>query len=261
MFSSSNKLPILLLLLGILIIFIIYNLQPVTLVFLGIQFPLKLPVALWMLLFLISGAFTSLCLQVLNFSPRKTAPKVIYRDKPQAYSPKPPQRETSPEREPTPIEFPSNDSTATSTPSPDLTSATPPKEESQEQQDYKRSPADSAAQFIWEPGEKVTDEKRDRKEEEDWNIEEAPRESTRISSFDRSLNKEDKSNVFETQQQPKTVSRSGSIYSYTYKEPKDTGVGKSEKVYDAEYRVIRPPHRDLPHEPIEDDEDDEDWIG
>jgi uncharacterized integral membrane protein len=48
---------------------------------------------------------------------------------------------------------------------------------------------------------------------------------------------------FEAKQEPKSSYRSGSIYSYSYREPRDSGVGKAEGVYDAEYRVIIPPHR------------------
>ena len=59
---------------------------------------------------------------------------------------------------------------------------------------------------------------------------------------------------YEARQEPKTTSRSGSVYSYSYKEPNDSGVGKAEPVIDkpvvdADYRVIVPPHRSLDEEP------------
>jgi len=44
-------------------------------------------------------------------------------------------------------------------------------------------------------------------------------------------------------------SRSDSSYSYSGRDPQDIGVGKSEKVVDADYRVIVPPYRPL-DEPI-----------
>ena len=47
---------------------------------------------------------------------------------------------------------------------------------------------------------------------------------------------------FEVQQQPTTGTRSGSTYSYIYREP---GEPKKPDVVDAEYRVIRPPARKL----------------
>lgn len=54
------------------------------------------------------------------------------------------------------------------------------------------------------------------------------------------------SSTYETEQAPTTSSKTGSVYSYSYKEPKNSGVGKTESVYDAEYRVITPPYRGEP---------------
>nr|WP_290221996.1 LapA family protein [Trichocoleus desertorum] len=66
---------------------------------------------------------------------------------------------------------------------------------------------------------------------------------------------------YEVPQEPTSSYRSGSSYSYSYKEPNTSGVGRSESVYDADYRVIIPPPQPL-EEPEEDDygfEDDEDF--
>lgn len=59
----------------------------------------------------------------------------------------------------------------------------------------------------------------------------------------------------ETRQQPKTDTPSG-VYSYSYREQskKQDGVGKADAIYDANYRVIRPPNQ-----PVQSDDDDEDW--
>ena len=46
---------------------------------------------------------------------------------------------------------------------------------------------------------------------------------------------------FEADQSPKSESWSGSVYSYGYRDPENTGVGKTESIYDAEFRVIVPP--------------------
>lgn len=46
---------------------------------------------------------------------------------------------------------------------------------------------------------------------------------------------------YEVPQEPQASSQSGSVYSYSYREPTDSGVGKTESVYDADYRVIVPP--------------------
>jgi uncharacterized integral membrane protein len=71
---------------------------------------------------------------------------------------------------------------------------------------------------------------------------------------------------YEFPQQPKTQSWSGSVYSFGYREPQDTGVGKTESVYDANFRVITPPYTPPPgfnldqqNSNINDDDDDEDW--
>lgn len=60
---------------------------------------------------------------------------------------------------------------------------------------------------------------------------------------------------YERPQTPKTVSQSGSVYSYGYRDPKNTGVGKTESVYDADYRVIIPPYQSQ----TTDTEEDDDW--
>jgi uncharacterized integral membrane protein len=50
---------------------------------------------------------------------------------------------------------------------------------------------------------------------------------------------------YEAKQEPTSGYHSGSVYSYSYKNPSDSAVGKTESVYDAEYRVITPPYRPL----------------
>ena len=48
---------------------------------------------------------------------------------------------------------------------------------------------------------------------------------------------------YERTQAPKNTYKSGSVYSYSYKQPKNTGAGKTESIYDADYRVIVPPYK------------------
>ncbi|MCC5634771.1 LapA family protein [Nostoc sp. CHAB 5844] len=62
----------------------------------------------------------------------------------------------------------------------------------------------------------------------------------------------------EERHEPKNSSQSGSTYSYSYREPKNTAVGKTESVYDADYRVIIPPYKQPADEPAN-DADDDDW--
>lgn len=86
--------------------------------------------------------------------------------------------------------------------------------------------------------------------ESDWEDEEEPKPQDTV-----------KSNIYEVRQQPKTATQSGSVYSYSYRESKDSGVGKTDRVYDADYRVITPPYKP----PVEQQDDwtskgdDDDW--
>jgi hypothetical protein len=57
------------------------------------------------------------------------------------------------------------------------------------------------------------------------------------------------------QQAPQKGFQSDSVYSYSSQEPKNTGVGKTESVYDADYRVIIPPYQP----PTTNQTDDDDW--
>ncbi|WP_414586520.1 LapA family protein [Scytonema sp. PCC 10023] len=68
------------------------------------------------------------------------------------------------------------------------------------------------------------------------------------------------SNIYERQQQPKSSSKSDSVYSYSYREPKNSGVGKTESVYDADYRVIIPPYQPpTTHQSETNQAENDDW--
>jgi hypothetical protein len=72
---------------------------------------------------------------------------------------------------------------------------------------------------------------------------------------------------YEPPQQPKNTSQSSSTYSYSYQEPKGSSVGKTESIYDADYRVIIPPYASSPaeaptklqHEGENEQNQDDDW--
>lgn len=69
--------------------------------------------------------------------------------------------------------------------------------------------------------------------------------------------------TYERYQEPKTSYQSGSVYSYSYRDPSNSGVGRTESVYDADYRVITPPQQE-PKKTESDwgqknNSDDEDW--
>lgn len=83
------------------------------------------------------------------------------------------------------------------------------------------------------------------KSDEDWDFDEERPTGTPQS---------DRSN-YEVKQEPKTGSQSGSVYSYGYREQSNSGVGKADAVYDANYRVITPPSQ----KPVEPEDDEEDW--
>ncbi len=72
---------------------------------------------------------------------------------------------------------------------------------------------------------------------------------------------------YEVTQAPQASSWSGSVYSFSYKQPTDSAVGKTESVYDADYKVIKPPVKpiaesedDWEQKPKKTDHDDDDWI-
>ncbi|MCL2932000.1 MAG: hypothetical protein MGG11_06855 [Trichodesmium sp. MAG_R03] len=90
--------------------------------------------------------------------------------------------------------------------------------------------------------------------EQNENIDDWRQEPTRISnSWDSSTKEQDIEDMqqsfiqgsteknYEVEQEPKTESWSGSVYSYGYLEPSGSGVCQNESVYDADYRVITPP--------------------
>lgn len=84
--------------------------------------------------------------------------------------------------------------------------------------------------------------------DDDWHLEENPPEDkTEKSSYPQD------SRSYEVNNEPKSSKRQGSVYSYSYREPESSGVGKSESVYDADYRVLTPPYRSP--NPVEEDED------
>ncbi|AFZ25935.1 hypothetical protein Cylst_3817 [Cylindrospermum stagnale PCC 7417] len=77
---------------------------------------------------------------------------------------------------------------------------------------------------------------------DDWDFEEQPEQAPTDIAEER-------------QRAPKSSSQSGSVYSYSYQEPKNTAVGKTESVYDADYRVIIPPYQP----PTTNQADNDDW--
>ncbi|MBF2064075.1 MAG: LapA family protein [Calothrix sp. C42_A2020_038] len=101
-------------------------------------------------------------------------------------------------------------------------------------------------------------------ESEDWDFEEAPSKTTAPKQDKRDRRESDE--VDERRQHNKAASQPDSSYSYSYREPKNSGVGKTESIYDADYRVIIPPYNPESNRPSpppsstqEESEDDDDW--
>ncbi|KJH71858.1 hypothetical protein [Aliterella atlantica] len=84
---------------------------------------------------------------------------------------------------------------------------------------------------------------------EDWDFEEDDKQSPPQDRVQDSRN-------YEKSSEPKSGYQTGSVYSYNYREPSDSGVGRTESVYDADYRVLTPPYREP--EKVQEQEE-EDW--
>ena len=69
----------------------------------------------------------------------------------------------------------------------------------------------------------------------------------------------------EIREEPKSGDRSASVYSYSAREPKKSVIGRTESVYDAEYRVLTPPYKQQnpsppsPSNRPQSNNDDDDW--
>ncbi|MEA5510891.1 LapA family protein [Crocosphaera sp. UHCC 0190] len=250
------RLIILLLLLVGTGIFIIQNQQPVVLYFLGTEaktalFSLSLPLGLWVVIFAVAGIMTSLLIQLLTRSPEASLRRPS-RQNPTPKSVKSPNRPRPPEPPETPYQRP----------------------------EPKRSDWEMPPNPEWEANTQLD-------EDEEWNIEEPPKERTQPFQPSKTPIIEDQSSEFEMPQTPKTVSREGTIYSYTYRELRDrqdpiaspepesppsppetppTPPPKSEpinEVYDANYRVITPPYQTPPNSlnsDFDENEDEESWV-
>jgi hypothetical protein len=87
-------------------------------------------------------------------------------------------------------------------------------------------------------------------DEDDWDFEEDTGKKQTPSSQNTV-----KDTAYEANTKPKSSYQTGSVYSYSYKEPQGSGVGKTESVYDADYRVITPPYQ----QPNKVKDQEEDW--
>ncbi len=207
------RLILLVAIMGGLALLLAQNWSPVlSLVFLGMQSQ-PLPLAMWILFSTAAGAVTSLLISILFGLSN--------------YFAAPPRRTPST----SPRTSPSGDRSSR-----EETTYRPPREEPTYRYTNPQPPP-STSKTQSRSG-SVDDWETDGIE--DWDFEEKrqqettpPRQNTEVRD----------SNIYERQQEPKDSYRSGSSYSYSYREPKNSGVGKTESVYDADYRVIIPPYQ------------------
>jgi hypothetical protein len=210
------RLILLVTVLGGLMLLLVQNWSPVlSLVFLGMKSK-PIPLAIWILFSTAAGAFTTIFVtSLLNLSNSFAGQ----------------QRRATPSR--------------SSTTSTRATSQTRREEPAPRPSPPPSEPQTESRRTRDEPDDWETDSSTD-----DWDFE---KEEAPTSSPENTQVRD--SNIYERQQEPKSSSKSDSAYSYSYREPKNSGVGKTESVYDADYRVIIPPYQP----PTTDKAEDDDW--
>ena len=185
------------------------NLGVITLVFFGGIMTVKLPLAVWVLLFTLAGIISGLTLQFLySFGRPLAAPKA---SPPIANNPQVP----PPSPRPTYIQD---------------RAASPPGN------DWERDSGD------------------------DWNFDAPPEKPTTIQDreeFPPRVADREPANFVKP---PEDSSRTGSVYSYSYRTAKQTRGEKAEQVYDVNYRIITPPAQDQNEDREVNKGDEEEWI-
>ncbi|MDF5735160.1 MULTISPECIES: LapA family protein [unclassified Nostoc] len=211
------RLILLVAVLGGLTLLLVQNWSPaLSLVFLGVRTQ-PLPLAIWILFSIATGAFTSILIATLfNLSNYFVGRQRRTPDRSTATSPR---------------------AKATRREEPTSRPASPPPPAS------KKEAPSSDVFDDWE-----TNSSKD----DDWNFDEKPEEASTPNPQAQSAKD---STTYERQSEAKSSSQSGSVYSYSYREPKNTAAGKTESIYDADYRVIIPPYQP----PTTNQADDDDW--
>jgi hypothetical protein len=229
----------------------------------------SLPTAAWILLFALAGTITSLLLQFFNALSKPSRTKIVddnyYSDRSESYKPN---NRTSYRQDEASFQssqrrnydevFPRDRTVNRQTTS-----------------SYNSQPADrvysgntTATETAKKNVDRDTRSDWEDRESDDWNVEEPPQQSNPTrESLEQSIREEEsklesESKNYEKPQNPETVNRSGSVYSYKYKESGEAKENKTDRVYDADYRLInppiQPPQQDRQSKPP--DGDDDDWI-
>ncbi|MEH2402581.1 LapA family protein [Nostoc sp.] len=211
------RLILLVAVLGVLTPLLVQNWSPpLSLVFLGVRTQ-PLPLAIWILFSTATGAFTSILIATLfKLSNYFVAGQRQTPDRRSATSPRP---------------------KATQREEPTSRPVSPPPPASKKEQ----------------PTSDVFDDwETNGTKDDDWNFDEKSEEAPTPNP---QAQQPRDSKTYERQSEAKSSSQSGSVYSYNYREPKNTAAGKTESIYDADYRVIIPPYQP----PTTNQADDDDW--
>ncbi|WP_341738424.1 LapA family protein [Microcoleus sp. CAWBG640] len=260
-----------------LTIFALQNVAPVSLVFLGMRSP-AVPLSIWILFSIGTGVVTSLLISgLLAFSnylsqmrgrtSRNSPPRNTFaqdRRTPYSPSPAPRKQEINPDR-------PRGNRETQPTSGYQTEYGTPTAYNAQTFQQDVRPPNSGNATTSAQAGTSIAAD-----DEDDW-VSEPSKIGSQQGDDDWGDEREivDRPPVndvleanprdYEAKQEPKSQSWSGSVYSYGYRDPSKSGVGQTESVYDADYRVIVPP-QGTPIPDIADGEvapnnteDEEDW--
>ncbi len=203
------RLILLVAVLGGLTLLLVQNLSPaIPLVFLGLQTQ-PVPLAIWMLLGAAAGACTSLSISSLvqlssrDFRQQRQTTSYEPKDSFRANKRTPREKESY-QRNPTP----------------------PPASTAQPSEEFENTYDDD-----WDLDRNVND---------DWDFEERQyQETDSPSPYTKIQDDRD----YEDFEEPSYDRESAdSSYSYNKRELKNSGIGKTESIYDADYRVIVPPH-------------------
>jgi hypothetical protein len=197
------------------------NLQGITLIFFGGVMTMTLPIAVWVLLFILAGIVSSLTLQFLY---RFGRPLARPADSPRPSRPSP--NPVAP-RQP----YAMNE---------DARSNVPPTV-SRPTTDWERDPNDDWNNLSPPPEEVTRIQDFERRE-----------------AIDRPVTPPEPVDPEPPSSSP-SPARAARIYSYSYRTAKETKGEKADTVYDANYRIITPPADANANEPAKND-DEEDWI-
>jgi uncharacterized integral membrane protein len=247
---------LLLVLLGGLTVLLVQNWTPVLpLVFLGGQTQ-ALPLSIWILFSVAAGAITAIfiatCFQISSYFAQPRAKKSRRRAAKTVSSRSTPEEKNT-DKAP--------DTTKTSSYSYTATSAAPrqtPTSVQDDSDDWETSTDDdwdfpevNAPKSDRHPDRReytdrsVADRTRSSDPRDDWEYSppKEPQPQPQVTVKNYTSSQTDNETKKETNEEPKSSDRPDSVYSYSSGEPKNSGVGRTESIYDAEYRVLTPPYK------------------